>query len=55
MKQSEFTIIGKPIPRVDGLIKTKGEALYTPDMSLPGMLYGKLLRSPLSSCKDTEN
>ncbi len=51
MKQSEFAIIGKPIPRIDGMIKTKGEALYTTDISLPGMLYGKMLRSPYPHAK----
>lgn len=44
--RGNYTIIGKPIPRVDGVIKAKGEALYTPDIALPGMLYGKMLRSP---------
>ena len=39
--------IGKPIPRVDGYEKVTGRALYTPDIDLPGMLHGKMLRSPL--------
>ncbi len=40
-------IIGKDIPRTDGRAKATGAAMYTDDFKLPGMLYGKLLRSPL--------
>ncbi len=42
----EYTILGKDIPRNDGPAKARGTALFTDDMKLPGMLYGKLLRSP---------
>jgi hypothetical protein len=40
-------IIGKDIPRADGRAKATGQAVYADDIKLPGMLYGKLLRSPL--------
>jgi 4-hydroxybenzoyl-CoA reductase subunit alpha len=43
---SEYSIIGKPTTNVDGAAKVTGEAEYTFDMTLPNMLYGKLLRSP---------
>jgi len=43
---SEYSIIGKPTTNVDGAAKVSGEAVYTFDMTLPNMLYGKLLRSP---------
>lgn len=43
--QEERRIIGKPIPRHDALEKVKGEAEYAADFHLPGMLYGKVLRS----------
>ena len=43
----EDDFIGKPIPRVDGLEKVIGEAKFLRDMKVPGMLYGKILRSPL--------
>jgi len=43
----DFTIIGKDVDRVDARAKATGAALYTDDLKLPGMLYGKLLRSPL--------
>ncbi len=39
-------IIGKPLPLIDGLKKTTGEGIYTDDLKYPGMLVGKILRSP---------
>ena len=38
--------VGKSIPRKDGPLKATGRAQYTVDISLPGMLIGKVLRSP---------
>ena len=32
--------------KVDGLEKSTGRAVYTDDVTLPGMLHGKILRSP---------
>lgn len=48
---SEYTVVGKSLPRVDGFIKATGQARYTDDLSLPGMLYGKMLRSPFPHAK----
>ncbi|SPF36514.1 4-hydroxybenzoyl-CoA reductase subunit alpha [Syntrophobacter sp. SbD1] len=42
----EFQWIGKPVLRIDGVAKVTGAAMYTDDMRLPGMLVGKILRSP---------
>ncbi len=42
----EFTVVGKRLPRVDAVVKATGEAMYAADMELPGMLHGKMLRSP---------
>jgi 4-hydroxybenzoyl-CoA reductase alpha subunit len=42
----EFRHIGKATPKVDGLAKATGAAVYTDDLTLPGMLHGKTLRSP---------
>jgi len=39
-------IIGQRMPRTDSRAKVMGTAKYTADISLPGMLYGKILRSP---------
>lgn len=41
-----YSIIGKPIPRIDSEAKVRGEAQFTADLHLPGMQYGKILRSP---------
>src|SRR5579864_5252520 len=43
---NNFSIIGKPIPMVDAAAKTTGSGKYTDDLSLPGMLIGKILHSP---------
>ena len=39
-------IIGESVQRIDGPDKVTGETLYTADVVLPGMLCGKILRSP---------
>src|SRR4249920_2762239 len=42
----EFSIIGKATAMVDAAQKTTGAGKYTDDLSLPGMLVGKILHSP---------
>lgn len=39
-------LIGTRISRVDGPLKVSGRAKYSYDISRPGMLYGRILRSP---------
>jgi len=41
-----FSIIGKPAAMVDAAGKTTGAGRYTDDLSVPGMLVGKILHSP---------
>ncbi len=41
-----FSIIGKPTAMIDAAEKTTGAGKYTDDLSLPGMLIGKILHSP---------
>ena len=41
-----FSIIGKRIAMVDAAGKTTGAGKYTDDLSVPGMLIGKILHSP---------
>ena len=48
---TQYRLIGKRLPRVDAKDKVTGKALYTDDMSLPGMLCGTILRSPLPHAK----
>ena len=43
----EFSVVGKPLPRIDSPAKAVGEAQYVDDIVLPRMLYGKILRSSL--------
>jgi len=43
---SEFSIIGRSIAMVDAAGKTTGHGKYTDDLSMPGMLIGKILHSP---------
>jgi xanthine dehydrogenase molybdenum-binding subunit len=43
---AEYQVIGKPVPRVDAVDKVTGAARYAADMNLPGMLWGKFVRSP---------
>jgi len=38
--------VGRPATRVDGLARARGEARYTQDIRLPGMLHAAVLRSP---------
>ncbi|MBI2171873.1 MAG: xanthine dehydrogenase family protein molybdopterin-binding subunit [Chloroflexi bacterium] len=45
MVQSQ-TSLGKRVRKADALERVVGEARYSADFSLPGMLYGKILRSP---------
>ncbi len=41
-----FRVIGKSHPRVDVVEKVSGSYSYVGDMSVPGMLHAKVLRSP---------
>lgn len=41
-----YRLIGGRIPYIDGPLKVSGRAEYTDDLRRPGMLVGRLLRSP---------
>jgi xanthine dehydrogenase YagR molybdenum-binding subunit len=43
--------IGKRISRIDGPDKVSGKAKYSYDINRPGMLFGKILRSPHAHAK----
>lgn len=43
----ELFVVGKRLPRIDGLAKAVGEAKFASDIVFPHMLYGKVLRSSL--------
>ena len=38
--------VGRPAQRIDGFQRARGEARYTADIKLPGMLHAAVLRSP---------
>ena len=42
----KYAVVGKRPVRHDGIEKVTGGAQYGADMRLPGLLYGKVLRSP---------
>jgi len=48
---SDYAIIGKRMPRVDSRAKVMGKAKFTADLKLPGMLVGKVLRSPMAHAR----
>jgi len=39
-------VVGRPATRVDGLERARGQAVFTADLKLPGMLHAAVLRSP---------
>ena len=41
-----LNVVGRPAPRGDGLLRARGEAVYTADLRLNGMLHAAVLRSP---------
>ena len=43
---AQYTLVGKPLTRRDARTKVTGEALYSGDVRLPGMLYARVLRPP---------
>jgi CO/xanthine dehydrogenase Mo-binding subunit len=44
-------VVGRPAAKVDGYARARGEARYTADVRLPGMLHTALLRSPHARCR----
>ncbi|MCJ7594036.1 MAG: xanthine dehydrogenase family protein molybdopterin-binding subunit, partial [Desulfobacterales bacterium] len=46
-----LNVIGKPYPKKDAKIKVSGECRFGGDINVPGMLHGKLLRSPYPHAK----
>ena len=57
--QSKFKVVGTRPVRHDGTDKVTGRAVYGADIQLPGLLHGKILRSPHAHARiksiDTEH
>ena len=45
-ENAQLKTVGKAVPRTDGADKVTGRARYTADVQRPGMLHGRILRSP---------
>ncbi len=48
---SEFSVLNTRAPRIDGPAKATGRAKYADDLTMPGMLYGAILQSPIAHGK----
>src|SRR5207253_3329247 len=46
-KTSDFRLIGKDVMRIELPNKVNGSAKYSIDFSVPGMIYGAVVRSPV--------
>jgi CO/xanthine dehydrogenase Mo-binding subunit len=44
-------VVGRPAVRKDGLERVRGQARYTADIRLPGMLHAAVLRSPYAHAR----
>ena len=44
--EGPLAVVGRPAPRQDAPQRVRGEARYTADLKLPGMLHAAVLRSP---------
>ncbi len=46
-----FSVVGKPVNRLDALEKVTGKAVYSGDIKISNPLYAKVLRSPYAHAK----
>ena len=51
MKGKKVTSIGIPVPHIRGTEIVTGALKYITDLKIPGMLYGRVLRSPIAHGK----
>jgi 4-hydroxybenzoyl-CoA reductase alpha subunit len=50
-KAEKYSVVGQRVHRVEGYDKVTGESKYVADVALPGLLIGKILRSPYPHAK----
>src|SRR5919199_5176840 len=43
---TEYAVIGQRVTRIDADVRVTGKAIFGDDVQLPGLLHGKILRSP---------
>ncbi len=46
-----YRVIGKSTPRADAWEKVRGRPIYAGDFAVPGMLHGRIVRSPYASAR----
>ena len=51
MTADNLEIVGQSFPRHESIAKVTGKAQYTDDLQIPGMAYGRILRSPHAHAK----
>jgi CO/xanthine dehydrogenase Mo-binding subunit len=51
MTNRQLKYVGHSVARVDGVDKVTGKAKFVGDIAVPGMLYGKILRSPYAHAR----
>ncbi|HWP56509.1 MAG TPA: xanthine dehydrogenase family protein molybdopterin-binding subunit [Candidatus Acidoferrales bacterium] len=51
LKKASFSTVGAPVPRAEGPDKVSGCAIYAADVKLPGLCWGKILRSPYAHAR----
>ena len=49
--KTDYSLIGKRVPRVDSLTRVTGEVLFSGDLHFPRMLCAKVKRSPLAHAR----
>jgi len=49
--EKELNVVGTRVPMLDAAQKVTGAALFADDLVLPGMLHGRILRSPVAHAK----
>ncbi len=47
----KYRVVGQRLPKADAVVKATGEAKFAADLSVQGMLWGKVLRSPVAHAK----
>ncbi|MGQ4807242.1 putative xanthine dehydrogenase molybdenum-binding subunit XdhA [Candidatus Entotheonellaceae bacterium PAL068K] len=52
--EPQLAVVGATVPRLGLLHKVRGQARYTADLKRPGMLYGRVLRSPHAHARIVE-
>jgi CO/xanthine dehydrogenase Mo-binding subunit len=51
MEKIKFPLVGESVPDPDALEKVTGILLFSDDILMPGMLYGRVLRSPYANTR----